>query len=305
VNRSSLEASSGGVGESGLEELTLWRQPDPVGGEIHYADADLSKPEYTLRVRDLPDGERPRERLFQHGPKALSTAELLAVLFGRGQGHPGLSSVGLAQQVLGVLRDGDADALERLQRITVEELLHIPGIGPAKAAIVVAAVELGKRVFYRGPVTRTVVDDPAVAAAALTQYLMWEPREHFAVVCLNIRHQLLATKVLTRGTSSETLANPRDIFGEALRSHAARIIVAHNHPSGNLEPSPEDISLTRQLLQAATIIGVPVLDHLILGGGNYQSLRQTTSLWQEEPQGVDGGKSSTVNQGSYNIKSIF
>lgn len=256
----------------------------PDSGNALYAAADLSRPEYTLRVQDMPEEDRPRERLFHHGPKALSTAELLSILFGTGNGSTGLSSVGLAQAVLQVLRDGDGDVMEKLQRVTVDDLLHISGIGPAKAATLVASIELGKRVFNRVPVQRTVIDDPAVAVAALTQHLMWETREHFAVVCLNIRHQLLTTKVLTRGTETETLANPRDIFGEALRGGAVRIIVAHNHPSGNLEPSPEDLSLTQQLLKSAKIIGIPVLDHLILGGGNFCSLRQTTTLWQEDPQ---------------------
>lgn len=249
-----------------------------------YAAADLSRPEYTLRVRDMPEEERPRERLFHHGPKALSTAELLSILFGTGNGSIGLSSVGLAQAVLQVVRDGDGDVMEKLQRVTVDELIHIPGIGPSKAAVLVAAIELGKRVFSRGPAQRTVIDDPAVAVAALTPHLMWETREHFAVVCLNIRHQLLSTKVLTCGTETETLANPRDVFGAALRGGAVRIIVAHNHPSGSLTPSPDDLSLTRQLLKSAKIIGIPVLDHLILGGGNFCSLRQTTTLWQEDPQ---------------------
>jgi DNA repair protein RadC len=268
-----------------LESLSVWDVTAPETDKTLYATADLSRPEYTLRVRDMPEEERPRERLLHHGPKALSTTELLSILFGTGQGTPGLSSVGLAQTVLQVLRDGDTDALEKLQRVTVEELQEIPGIGPAKAAIVVAAVELGKRVFYRGPVQRTVIDNPAMAAAALTQHLMWETREHFAVVCLNIRHQLLSTKVLTRGTATETLAHPRDIFGVALRAGAVRIIVAHNHPSGSLEPSPEDLELTSKLLRSATIIGMPVIDHLILGAGEFRSLRETTNLWLEEPQG--------------------
>ena len=143
-----------------------------------------------------------------------------------------------------------------------------------------------------------MIDDPALAAAALSEQLMWEPREHFAVMCLNIRHQLLSTKILTRGTPTETLADPRDIFSAALRAGAARIIVAHNHPSGNLEPSSEDLRLTRQLLRSANIISVPVLDHLILGGGNYQSLRQTTSLWEEEPQEISTGKTTLANKES-------
>ncbi|MBE9108272.1 DNA repair protein RadC [Nodosilinea sp. LEGE 07298] len=236
----------------------------------------------------MVEGDRPRNRLVYLGPKALSTAELLSLVVGPDQGFAGRSSVEIAHAILGLLQNSDAadGDIDRLQKITFEELLHIPGVGPAKAASIVAAIELGKRVFHRAPSPKTVVDDPALAVAALTPYLMWETREHFAVVCLNVRHHLLSTKVLTTGTETETLAQPRDIFQAALKAGAARIIVAHNHPSGNLEPSPEDLALTRKLLQSANIIGVPVLDHLILGGGEYRSLRQTTVLWIDEPQGV-------------------
>lgn len=272
---------------------------------IQYAAADLSKPQYSLRIQDMPEGERPRERLFHLGPKSLSTAELIAVVLGPGQGSPGLSSVGLAQHLLGVLRDGEIDALVKLQSISAEELLEIQGIGPAKAATLVAALELGKRVFHRRPTTGTVLDDPRVAADALAEHLMWETQEHFAVVCLNIKHQLLSTKVLTKGTSSETLAHPKDVFAAALRGRAARIIVAHNHPSGSLTPSRDDIALTRQLLQAANIIGIPLLDHLMLGGGDYRSLRQTTTLWQEEPQDEAMQKSPSVDDGGHNQESTF
>ena len=128
----------------------------------------------------------------------------------------------------------------------------------------------------------TVVDDPAIAAAALSHELMWQSQERFAVLMLDIKHRLLGTKVITIGTATETLAHPRDIFREVIRQGAVRCLVAHNHPSGNLEPSPEDLALTRQLLQAGQILGIPVLDHLILGNGDFRSLRQTTTLWQEE-----------------------
>lgn len=278
----SIEPEGEGPEDEDWVQLGFWPEERIVSDATGYVAADVTDPHHTVRIRDMYEDDRPRKRLNAHGPKALSTAELLSLLFGTGS--IGLSSVGLAQAVLHVLRDGDSDVMEKLRRVTVDELLQVPGIGPAKAATLVAAVELGKRVFYRGPPQRTVIDDPAVAVTALTQHLMWETREHFAILCLNIRHHLLSTKVLTCGTETETLANPRDIFGAALRGGAVRIIVAHNHPSGNLEPSPEDLSLTRQLLESAKIIGIPVLDHLILGGGNFRSLRQTTTLWQEEPQ---------------------
>jgi DNA repair protein RadC len=277
-------------------ELSFPAAGEIAGRQTHYAAANLTQPEYTLRVRDMPQAERPRNRLFSLGPGALSTAELLALLLGTGTGSSHLSAVGLAQHLLQRLREGDADVLERLQRVTPEELCEIRGIGSAKAAVIIAAVELGKRIYNRGPVQGTVIDDPGIAASALSQQLMWEERELLAIVCLNIKHQILSTKVLTVGTPTETLAHPRDIFGLALRSGAARIIIAHNHPSGDISPSKDDIALTRQLLQGATVVGLPVLDHLILGQGNYRSLRQTTTLWQEEPQGDEGAQNLSVNE---------
>jgi DNA repair protein RadC len=100
-----------------------------------------------------------------------------------------------------------------------------------------------------------------------------------------VKHRLLGTRVITIGTATETLAHPRDIFREVLKQGATRLIVAHNHPSGNIEPSQEDIQLTRQLLSGAQYLGLPLLDHLIIGNGDFLSLRQTTSLWNELPQG--------------------
>ena len=114
---------------------------------------------------------------------------------------------------------------------------------------------------------------------------MWQTQERFAVLLLDVKHRLIGTQIITIGTATETLAHPRDIFREVIRQAATRVIVAHNHPSGNVEPSPEDIALTRQLLAGAQFLGIPLLDHLILGNGNHLSLRQTTSLWSELPQG--------------------
>lgn len=240
---------------------------------------------YSLRVADLPATERPRERLLTHGAKILSTAELIAILLGTGQGPGKLSAVGLGQYILQKLGEDQRDSLAVLRDVNAQELMQIPGVGPAKATTILAAIELGKRVLQVRPSERTVIDDPAVAAATLSHDLMWQSQERFAVLLLDIKHRLLGTRVITIGTATETLAHPRDIFREAIRHGAVRVIVAHNHPSGNVEPSPEDISLTRQLLAGAKLLGIPLLDHLILGDGNHLSLRQTTSLWNELPQG--------------------
>ncbi|GAB4325685.1 MAG: DNA repair protein RadC [Leptolyngbyaceae cyanobacterium] len=240
---------------------------------------------YSLKVADMPVSERPRERLITHGPRSLATAELIAILLGTGQGPGKLSAVGLGQYLLQELGKGQQDPLSALRDVAVGELTRIPGIGPAKATTIVAAIELGKRAFQSRPADKSVIDDPAVAAAALSQDLMWQPQERFAVLLLDVKHRLLGTRVITIGTATETLAHPRDIFREVLKQGATRLIVAHNHPSGNLEPSPEDINLTRQLLSGAQFLGIPLLDHLILGNGDFLSLRQFTSLWDEIAQG--------------------
>ncbi len=240
---------------------------------------------YSLRIADIPSSERPRERLMAQGAKNLATAELIAILLGTGQGAGKLSAVGLGQYILQQLSQHQRDPIDVLRYINHQELMEIHGVGPAKATAILAAVELGKRVFQSRPTERTIIDSPAAAAASLSHELMWQTQERFAVLLLDVKNQLLGTKVITIGTATETLAHPRDIFREVLRQGATRIIIAHNHPTGNVEPSQEDILLTEQLLKAAQLLCIPILDHLILGDGNFQSMRQAIAkLWEDYPQ---------------------
>ncbi len=240
---------------------------------------------YCLRIADMAETERPRERLLTYGAKTLSTAELIAILLGTGQGAGKLSAVGLGQLILQELGQHQREPLVVLRDVSAAELMQIDGIGPAKATSILAAVELGKRTFQSRPNDKTVIDSPAAAAAALSQDLMWQSTERFAVVLLDVKNRLLGTQVITVGTATETLAPPREIFREAIKHNATRLIIAHNHPSGNIEPSQTDIELTRQLLAGAKLLNIPLLDHLILGDGNFQSLREITTLWDECPQG--------------------
>lgn len=240
---------------------------------------------YSLRIADIPISERPRERLMALGAKNLATAELIAILLGTGQGAGKLSAVGLGQYILQQLSLHQRDPMDVLRDINPQELMDIHGVGPAKATTILAAVELGKRAYMSRPSERTVIDSPTAAAAALSHDLMWQNQERFAVLLLDAKNQLLGTKVITIGTATETLAHPRDIFREVLRQGATRAIVAHNHPTGSVEPSPEDIALTEKLLKGAQLLNLPLLDHVILGDGNHQSLRITTPLWDEYPQG--------------------
>ncbi len=240
---------------------------------------------YSLRIADIPTSERPRERLMAMGAKNIGTAELIAILLGTGQGKGKLSAVGLGQNILQQLIQNQREPMDVLRDINHHELMNIHGVGPAKATTILAAVELGKRAFLSRPAARTVIDSPVAAAAALSHDLMWQKQERLAVLLLDAKNQLLGTKVITIGTATETLAHPREIFREVLRQGATRLILAHNHPTGSVEPSDNDIALTEQLLQGAQLLSIPLLDHLILGDGNHQSLRITIpTLWDTYPQ---------------------
>jgi len=240
---------------------------------------------YSLRIADLPTQERPRERLLSFGAKQLASAELLAILLGTGQGKGKLSAVGLGQYILQQLSQHQRDPLDLLRDISPHELMAMPGIGPAKATTILAAVELGKRVFQMRPLEKTLVDSPQMAASVLSNDLMWQMTERFAVLLLDVKNRLLGTQVITIGTATETVIHPREIFREAIKQGATRLIVAHNHPSSSLDPSREDLESTEQLLKGGQYLGIPLLDHLILGNGNYQSIRQITDLWNRFPQG--------------------
>lgn len=240
---------------------------------------------YSLRIADLPESERPRERLLSFGAKNLSTAELLAILLATGQGPGKLSAVGLGHHILQKLGQHQRDPLDVLRDTSPQELMEINGVGLAKAATILAAIELGKRAFQLRPAPKAMIDSPQMAADALSHDLMWQNQERFAVLLMDTKNCLLGTQVITIGTATETLAHPRDIFREVIRQGATRFIIAHNHPSGNVEPSPEDINLTEQLLQSAQLLAIPLLDHLILGNGDFGSLRQVTDLWNRYPQG--------------------
>lgn len=240
---------------------------------------------YSIPISSLPATERPRERLASQGASSLSNAELLAILLGSGQGKGKLSAVGLGQLILKTLETYHQEPLSVLRTISIEELMQIHGVGLAKATSILAAVELGKRIAQIRPLERTVVDSPDVAAAAMAEHLMWQAQERFVVLLLDTRNGLIGNQLVTIGSATETLAPPREIFQAAVRQGAVKLVVGHNHPSGNLSPSAEDIELTRRLLYGAQVLEIPLVDHLILGQGDHVSLRKLTGLWEEFPQG--------------------
>lgn len=238
------------------------------------------------RVKDLPPAERPRERLLAGGAGGLSNADLIAILIGSGSGRGGESALDLARRLLAMGAGGDnagdgggdAAGLRWLASARAEELCRVPGIGPAKAAQLVAAAELGRR-MAAARLARPRVRCPEDVSQLLLPGLRDLDREHFYVVLLNTRHYVLGVELISIGTLNGAMVHPREVFRAAIRRGAAALILAHNHPSGDPTPSPEDVQVTRRLVEAGRLMGIDVLDHVIIGDNRYQSLRELGMVW--------------------------
>ncbi|HEV2357960.1 MAG TPA: DNA repair protein RadC [bacterium] len=219
------------------------------------------------RIKDLPAELRPRERLLRHGPDALSTAELVAVLLRTGS--PARSALDVAADLIG--RYG---GLARLAAAGVRELCGTDGVGPVKALHLLAAFELGRRLGTLPARRRPRVSGPADAASVVMDRLRFAEVERFLVLLLNTRHEVLDAVEVTRGGLASSPVHPREVFKIAVREGAAAVILVHNHPSGDPTPSRADLAVTARLCRAAAVLGIPVLDHLIVGDGRWVSLRE-------------------------------
>ena len=221
----------------------------------------------TYRITDLASTERPRERLAKLGPKALSNAELLAILLR--VGVPGENAVQVGRRLLQTF-----EGLSGLHRASFEELQAQHGIGMAKATQIKAAIELGRRLTLESPEERPAINSPA-DAAALVQYEMSAlEQEHLRVLLLNTRNQVLEIVEVYRGSLNSSQVRVGELFRAAIRRNAAAVIVVHNHPTGDPTPSPDDIAITRALVEAGKLLDVQVLDHLVIGQGRWISLKE-------------------------------
>jgi DNA repair protein RadC len=215
--------------------------------------------------------DRPREKLARLGPGALGDNELVAIVLGQGRAR--VSALELANTVLAGV-GGPAG----LARAVTDDLIRIPGIGAARAAQVLAAVELGRRTVTHTACDRVRVASPrAVAEYLLPQYGNRRV-EQFGVLLLDTKHRVLRSTVLTVGTLDASIVHPREIFREAIAAGAAALVLFHNHPSGDPEPSPEDTRLTERLVAAGMLMGIEVIDHIILGDARYFSYREKGSV---------------------------
>jgi len=211
-------------------------------------------------IKQLPPELRPRERLLEAGPSVLSDGELLGVLLGIGSREK--TAVELAQTVI-----SEAGGLHGLYEVSVHELVEIKGVGEAKACIILAAVELGRRIGQVRNPGRPVVSSPADVDRLLRGRIANLDRENFVVVLLNTKNEVIETPLVSVGTLSASLVHPREVCKPAIRASAASVILAHNHPSGNVEPSQEDREVTKRLARAAKLLGIELLDHVIVGDG--------------------------------------
>ncbi len=219
-----------------------------------------------MRIRELPAAERPRERLALRGPAGLTSAELIALVWG--SGARGRSAVVLAEDAL-VRHDG----LTGLARASEIELEAIPGVGAAKAAQLAAAFELGRRLLADWPTGRWAIRSPRDVAARLVLQMSRLEREELRVVVLNTKNVVLRVATVYQGNVASSLVRVAELFRDAVRLNATGLILVHNHPSGDPTPSPDDLHLTAEALAAGRLLDIDVLDHLVIGHDAWTSLR--------------------------------
>jgi DNA repair protein RadC len=222
-----------------------------------------------LMLKDLPEEERPREKLLNKGAQTLSNAELLAILLRTGTSRDSVLRV--AEKVMAMYENM---GLSALATVSPQELSKVRGIGKAKAVTVTAAIELGKRMACFTADERPIVRSPQDVAGLLMGRFRYEQKEHFIAVLLSTKHHVLAMPVISIGSLNASIVHPRELFREAIQCSAAAVILVHNHPSGDPTPSTEDVLLTKKMVESGRILDISVLDHLILGDNKYVSLKE-------------------------------
>jgi len=219
----------------------------------------------SFTLHDLPKEERPRERLIKFGEQALSAQELLQLILGRG--IAGESVVVTAQKLL-----SQFGSLQKLAEASIEELSSIKGIGPAKATQIKAVFEIGRRISTQTPSYKSKeLTNPEKVFKFMRSKVKDYSKEHFYVIALNSRNWSVSE--ISIGTLDSSLVHPREVFSEAIKSKAASVIFVHNHPSGDPEPSEEDLAITKKLIDSGNVLGIKVIDHIIITRSNFLSVQ--------------------------------
>lgn len=222
-----------------------------------------------MKIKSLPQDERPVEKSISQGTGSLSNAELLAILLGTGTRTK--SAIGLAEDII----SADSRGISWLAESSAEELMEINGVGRFKAARIMAAMELGRRISAIPAEKRIRITTTSQVACMFAEELRREKREVFKVLLLNPRGDIITVETVSVGELTSTLVHPREVFNPAVRRSAASMILVHNHPSGDPSPSQEDIDLTTRLQACGKLLGINVIDHIIIGDSQYVSLQSS------------------------------
>ena len=223
-------------------------------------------------IKEIPLNDRPREKMAANGAAVLTDAELIAILLRTGTAEK--SAIDIASEMT-----ADGGLYKRLAGITrLNELTNIKGLGQAKAATVLAALEIGRRIASAKPLEKIHLSCPQDVADFLMPRLRYAAKEQFVVILLNGKNKVIGTEVVSEGSLSSSIVHPREVFAPAILHHAAAIMVAHNHPSGDSKPSTEDQEVTRLLARSGKVLGIPMIDHVIIGDGNYYSFLENEAL---------------------------
>ncbi|MEW6622593.1 MAG: DNA repair protein RadC [Bacillota bacterium] len=227
---------------------------------------DIVVGEYRLTVKELPEDLRPRERLIKYGPSSLSSAELLAIILGTGNKRE--TALDVAARIL-----HHCGGLRGLGNISIKDLGSFTGIGLAKCTQIMAAIELGSRIYKEETVIKPKIKCPS-DVVNLVMDMQFLDREHFKVLYLSTKNHVIGIEEVSIGSLNSSIVHPREVFKGAIEKSAAAVILSHNHPSGDPEPSKEDIQVTRRLFEAGQLLGIEVLDHIIIGDGCFRSLKE-------------------------------
>lgn len=225
-----------------------------------------------MRLAEMPECEKPREKLLRQGRENLSVTELIAVILGTGKKEK--SAIELAAEVLSIDRRG----LRGLVDISPEQLSSIDGMGQAKVCKILAAVELGRRAASQPPEMFDKVETPSDIAELYMEKLRYEKKEHFRCLLLNAKGEIIEDNEVSIGDLTSSHAHPREVFKAAVSRSAGSVALVHNHPSGDPTPSDADIETTRRLVEAGMLLGIPVLDHIVIGDGKYISLKSIGAM---------------------------
>lgn len=231
-----------------------------------------------MKIKELPLSERPYEKLEKYGEENLSNAELLAIIIKTGTKEE--SSVGIAQKILNLNKNLNTKDLRFLQEISLEEFMQIKGIGKVKALQLKAICELTKRISRPINDKKSIIKTPKDVANLLMPELKYEKREIAKVIILNTKNVILRIVNISLGGSNFACIEPKDVLTDAIKIQAPKIILVHNHPSGDPTPSKSDYRVTDRVYDAAQLLGIELLDHIILGDGTYESL--LSRKWGEE-----------------------